>query len=120
MAELFAECRGMGYSIYLDDFGTGYSSLSVLAQLPLSAIKIDKVFIQDVGTPGNAEALLRSMTLLAKELDLSIVAEGIETAPQAAFLRNLGIEHGQGWLYARAMAPDALDNWRATGVGALS
>ena len=109
MAGLLHECRSMGYRIYLDDFGTGYSSLSVLAELPLSAIKIDKVFIQNIGMQGKSDALLRSMVLLAKELNLCVVAEGIETAQQAELTRSLGIEEGQGWRFAKAMAPDELE-----------
>jgi cyclic di-GMP phosphodiesterase Gmr len=106
-----AQCRSMGYGVHLDDFGTGYSSLARLAQLPLTMIKLDRAFVRPIGTDGKSDSLLRAMVSIGRELDLSIVAEGVETPAQAEFLNALGVQYVQGWLYAAAMAPQACREW---------
>lgn len=91
-----------GVRIALDDFGTGYSSLNYLRRMPIHMLKIDKSFIDDLGGPdGRGEALLRSIVGIARSLGLSSVAEGIETPEQAAALRDLGCDLGQGYLFSR-------------------
>jgi EAL domain-containing protein (putative c-di-GMP-specific phosphodiesterase class I) len=91
-----------GVRIALDDFGTGYSSLSYLRRMPIHMLKIDKSFIDDLtGDDGRGEALLRSIVGIARSLGLQSVAEGIETAEQAAVMRDLGCTLGQGYLFSR-------------------
>lgn len=112
MLEVILPCREQGFGLHLDDFGTGYSSLSVLSRLPLTHLKIDRAFIQEIGKPGNGQALLKSMIGMARELGLSVVAEGVETPEQADFLRDQGVGLAQGWLYAPAMSPHKFSLWR--------
>ena len=106
-----SKCREMGFGVHLDDFGTGYSSLSRLHSLPLTMIKLDRSFISPIGKDDKAHALLRAMVSIGKELDLQMVAEGVETQEQADYLRVLGVTYAQGWLYARAMDSEQLDAW---------
>jgi len=105
--------RHFGISIALDDFGTGFSSLQYLQDLPLDKLKIDRSFIMKLGELPNSEssnldpqiqknkALVEHLLLLAKGLNLEVIAEGIETAGQAAFLKNLACEQGQGFYFAK-------------------
>ena len=109
--KFISHCRDMGFGVHLDDFGTGYSSLSRLHNLPLTTIKLDRSFIAPIGTDEKAHALLRAMVSIGKELDLQIVAEGVETQEQADYLKALDVTYAQGWLYAPAMAAEALATW---------
>lgn len=94
--------RGMGCHFSLDDFGTGYSSLSYIKRLPISELKIDKVFINDVPKDRDAVALVTAIVQVAQTLHLRVVAEGVETEDQAAFLRGLSQDMWlQGYLYGR-------------------
>lgn len=111
MLGLIQQCRELGFGVHLDDFGTGYSSLSVLTKLPLTKIKLDRVFVHEVGKAGNGQAILKSMIGMAKELELAIVAEGVETQEQADFLRAQGVPLAQGWLYAPAMPVHKFNRW---------
>jgi cyclic di-GMP phosphodiesterase Gmr len=111
--ELIGQIRRLKFGIHLDDFGTGYSSLSRLKDLPLTVLKLDRVFVQDIPNVARGQKLLKAMIHLARELDLQVVAEGVETEEQANFLKAHGVEYAQGWLYAPAMAEDALMKWLA-------
>lgn len=113
-----AQCRAMGYGVHLDDFGTGYSSLARLAQLPLTLVKLDRAFVSPIGTDAKSDSLLRAMVSIGRELDLPMVAEGVETREQAEFLCGLGVQYAQGWLYAPAMAAAACRDWMGTRRGA--
>lgn len=97
-----------GIRIALDDFGTGYASLSHLTQFPVDLLKIDRSFIQRIGNSTDAEAITSTVVNLGHCLGLEIVAEGIETAAQEAYLRDINCDVGQGFLYARAMPADAV------------
>jgi len=95
--------RELGVQVHMDDFGTGYSSLSQLARLPLDVLKLDGSFINSIHTDVRSQALVRSMVAVAHELNLKIVAECVETKEQADFLREIGVDYAQGYLYAKPM-----------------
>jgi EAL domain-containing protein (putative c-di-GMP-specific phosphodiesterase class I) len=96
-----AEIAAMGVGLSLDDFGTGYSSLLYLKRFPLTKLKIDRGFITDL--PGDAEdkAITQAIISLSKSLNLKVVAEGIETAEQAAYLTKNLCQYGQGYYYSK-------------------
>ncbi len=113
--------REMGCNISLDDFGTGYSSLAYLKSLPITELKIDRSFIH--GIPGDRydRAIAHTIITLAHSLGISLVAEGVENEEQLAFLRAHACEHYQGWLFAPALAPSALQALLAQrGEGAMT
>lgn len=100
--------RDMGVGIALDDFGTGYSSLSYLAWLPINILKIDRAFCRDIETSPRANALMNAITLLAHDLDLLIIVEGIETEQQLAAVKKFSVHGIQGYVFARPMTGQAL------------
>jgi EAL domain-containing protein (putative c-di-GMP-specific phosphodiesterase class I) len=91
----------LGVKLGLDDFGTGYSSLSCLHRYPFNVLKIDKSFIQRLGTDDESAEIVRTIITLAHNLHLEVIAEGIETPQQLAYLKTLGCEYGQGYLFAQ-------------------
>jgi EAL domain-containing protein (putative c-di-GMP-specific phosphodiesterase class I) len=93
--------RELGVQLALDDFGTGYASLSLLTQLPLSRIKIDQSFIRGLPDDPRLIVLVRSLITMAHGFGLSVIAEGVETSAQAAFLLDEGCDGAQGFLFAR-------------------
>ncbi|MGI8706542.1 MAG: bifunctional diguanylate cyclase/phosphodiesterase [Sphingomicrobium sp.] len=92
-----------GVTIALDDFGTGYASLPHLREFPIAIIKIDRSFVRDIGTTDDARAIVGAVVSLGTNLNMEIVAEGIETSEQESALRQLGCHYGQGFLYAKAL-----------------
>jgi diguanylate cyclase (GGDEF)-like protein/PAS domain S-box-containing protein len=103
-----------GVSFSLDDFGTGYSSLSNLRYLPLKKLKIDRSFIHDVPQSDQDVRLVTSVLALARSLDLQVVAEGIETEQQLAFLQDKGSEIGQGYFFSRPVTAKELQKLMST------
>ncbi|MBO6518532.1 MAG: EAL domain-containing protein [Rhodospirillales bacterium] len=93
--------KSLGISISMDDFGTGYSSLSYLTRFPLDSMKIDRAFVTDLPDDRDAVVVVRAIVGMAKQLDLHIVAEGIETERQMEFLHGLGCHTGQGYLFSK-------------------
>ncbi len=107
MAEVLEEVRALGVAVAIDDFGTGYSSLARLGDLPVDVIKIDRSFVQDLGT-ARGEAVLSSIVTLAHALDADVVAEGVETLEQLRTLSAFGVDSASGFLLARPAAPEHL------------
>jgi diguanylate cyclase (GGDEF)-like protein/PAS domain S-box-containing protein len=101
-AKLLSELREFGVKIYLDDFGTGYSSLSHLHKLPVDALKIDRSFVRSLDMP-DRPAIVESILALARTLNTSVVAEGIESDDQARELERLGCTHAQGFLFSKPL-----------------
>lgn len=98
--------RERGIRIVLDDFGTGYSSLTYLNQLPVDTIKIDKSFVHQAESSPAAKAIVDTVVRLAHQINLAVVAEGIETDAQKKLLSELGCDRGQGFLFSRPVATD--------------
>jgi diguanylate cyclase (GGDEF)-like protein len=120
MAAVVDELCGSGVGLHLDDFGTGYSSLSALHQFPVDALKIDRSFVVSIGAPASdSDVIVRSTIALAHNLDLRVIAEGVETASQLERLRALGCDYGQGFLFSPPLsAPEMarlLGAWDGTG-----
>ena len=103
--------RRRGISVAVDDFGTGYSSMGYLRQLEIDTLKIDRMFIARVTDAGYDRTIVEVLVQLGRTLGLDIVAEGVETRDQLAFLQNSGCGRAQGYLVARPMPIDALTRW---------
>ena len=108
-AKLLSELRDFGVKIYLDDFGTGYSSLSHLHKLPVDALKIDRSFVRSLDLGSDRPAIVESILALARTLNTSVVAEGIESDAQARELVRLGCTHAQGYLFSRPLSSRAAE-----------
>jgi predicted signal transduction protein with EAL and GGDEF domain/DNA-binding response OmpR family regulator len=118
----------IGVEISIDDFGTGYSSLAYLTTLPISELKIDRSFVRDLGITPQSSAVVSAIIALARSLGLRVIAEGVENLRQMEVLHKLGCTVMQGFLFAKALPPDDLENWlkqtvlprKAPWIGAVS
>ncbi|EOZ1431094.1 cyclic di-GMP phosphodiesterase [Enterobacter hormaechei] len=101
----------LGAQIHLDDFGTGYSSLSQLARFPIDAIKLDQAFVRDIHKQSISQSLVRAIVAVAQALNLQVIAEGVESAKEDAFLTKNGVNERQGYLFAKPMPAAAFERW---------
>lgn len=108
-APVIDQFRCAGHPIYIDDFGTGYSSLSYLNTLAVDVLKIDKSFVDAL----EYKKVTPHIIEMAKTLNIATVAEGVETAAQACWLRRHGVQYGQGWLYSKALPKQEFIEWVA-------
>jgi diguanylate cyclase (GGDEF)-like protein/PAS domain S-box-containing protein len=97
--------RDQGFGIAIDDFGTGYSSMAYLRDLPITMLKIDRGFVRGIPDDAHSLAIVTSLIELARSLDLTVVAEGVETLAQLGALRARGCSFAQGWLWSKAVTP---------------
>jgi EAL domain-containing protein (putative c-di-GMP-specific phosphodiesterase class I) len=103
------DIKELGVSIAIDDFGTGYSSLSYLKRLPLDILKIDRSFIKDMPDDGDDTAITSAIIAMAHQLQLKVVAEGVETETQMNILRDFGCEIGQGYYYCKPIPAEEFE-----------
>lgn len=103
--KMLEQLRRLGIELSMDDFGTGYSSLSYLHRFPISTLKIDRSFVGRMAENNENTEIVRTIVMLARNLDMDIVAEGVETEGQIAQLRLLECEYGQGYFFSKPVAP---------------
>lgn len=115
--EQLLRLKALGVKLALDDFGTGYSSLSSLHLLPVDTVKIDRSFVTLAGTSRHHEVLIEATVKVARSLGMNTVAEGIETAEQAAVVYAQGCDKGQGYLYSRPISAAAIEEWLSERTG---
>jgi len=109
--ETLQALKDSGISIAIDDFGTGFSSLNYLKRLPIDKVKIDKAFVSEVISDSRDAAIAQSIISMAHNLHLKVIAEGVETEAQQAFLRKYNCDEFQGYLFARPMPFDGFVDW---------
>lgn len=100
-----------GIKLAIDDFGTGYSSLSYLRDIPGDYLKVDRSFVLELPGHNRAEAVIQAIVSLGKSLDYRIIAEGVENEAQASFLRSIGCDIAQGFLFAKPLTAQAIEQW---------
>jgi diguanylate cyclase (GGDEF)-like protein len=99
--------RRQGIQVHMDDFGTGYSSLSYLHKFPIDTLKIDRSFISLIQSRSDRSEIVRTIIALARDLNIKVIAEGVETAEQMEFLREMGCQSAQGFFISRPLTPEA-------------
>jgi diguanylate cyclase (GGDEF)-like protein len=119
-AEVLRDLRRLGARVALDDFGTGYSSLSRMREMPFSELKIDRSFLRQIDTHAQDAALVAAMVALAHGFDSIAIAEGVETADQLSYLKALKCDMAQGFVFSRAVPPDAFRGFVAAGPSWLA
>jgi EAL domain-containing protein (putative c-di-GMP-specific phosphodiesterase class I) len=106
--KVISDLRELGVGIAFDDFGTGYASLGTLQRYPITTLKIDRGFVRDLLTKQRDAAITRALIMLSRDIGVTTIAEGIETAEQELTLKMMGCDCGQGYLYGRSMPPSEI------------
>ncbi|MBD2092197.1 EAL domain-containing protein [Microcoleus sp. FACHB-1515] len=106
---LLQQLKDLGVKLLIDDFGTGYSSLSYLHRFPFDMVKIDQSFVSGMDSKSDQSEIVRAIVSLAHTLDMSVIAEGVETVAQLVQLQALGAEYGQGYLFAQPLSVEAVE-----------
>jgi EAL domain-containing protein (putative c-di-GMP-specific phosphodiesterase class I) len=114
-----AQLRELGVGISIDDFGTGYSSLSYLSRLPVNSLKIDQSFVRDLHRPAGSLPIVQTIVRLAHNMDLCVVAEGVETLEELNLLRVVGCDKVQGHLFGQSLRLDQVDELLARDDGVV-
>lgn len=110
-AAMLLELKNKGSTIALDDFGTGYSSFSYLHRFPIDTLKIDRSFVSTMLTNPKSYEIVKSLSVLARSIGMTIVAEGIENAEEGSILTEMGANYGQGYLYAKPLPKSDFENF---------
>lgn len=111
VVEILEGLRKMGVKIAMDDFGTGHSSLAMISELPLDKIKVDRKFVQNMGRDRKGVKMMSSIALIARELDLFLIVEGVETEDQRETVTKFGVNAIQGYLYSKPLTAGSLRQW---------
>lgn len=101
--------RNLGFSVSIDDFGMGYSSLNYLARLPINILKIDRSFIIDLPSDRNNNAIAKAIAFMAHEMGIEVITEGVETEAQVEFLRSIGCDQIQGYIYSHPLPESKIE-----------
>lgn len=117
VGEILVELRKLGFTLAIDDFGTGYSALGYLTRFPITTLKIDRSFVNEVATQPARAGIVRAVVGMGHSLGLELVAEGVEDADQAAALRQMGCHLAQGWLYGRPVPRAEFERLHAAALG---
>ena len=108
---ILRQIKALGTGLSMDDFGTGYSSLSYLHQLPVDHLKIDRSFVNRLPHDSDGSKIIETIMVLAQKLKLATVAEGIETSEQLSYLRDMGCQYGQGYLFSKPLSCEAAEQF---------
>ncbi len=106
---MLRQLRALGVKLSIDDFGTGYSSLSYLHRFPIDTLKIDRSFVSRMTDNQENAEIVRTIVVLAQNLGMDVVAEGVETNDQLALLKKLGCENGQGYYFSKPVNSDGAE-----------
>jgi diguanylate cyclase (GGDEF)-like protein/PAS domain S-box-containing protein len=118
--DMLRQLRGLGVKLAIDDFGTGYSSLSYLHRFPIDTLKIDRSFVTRMSENNENVEIVRTIVVLAQNLGMDVVAEGVETNEQLVILQKLGCENGQGYFFSKPVNADGAEKIIAETYGALT
>ena len=118
--DMLRQLRALGVKLAIDDFGTGYSSLSYLHRFPIDTLKIDRSFVTRMSENNENTEIVRTIVVLAQNLGMDVVAEGVETNEQLVLLQKLGCENGQGYFFSKPVNSDGAEKIIVETYGSLT